>query len=163
MLLRRPAIGKAQITLVVLAVILAAVAAYIVSNDANDQLCMGCAGQGPSGSSSLTRTSSCSSVATKEDPLVGFRALVNYSRPWTATVTGYSNSTAHPAFTKCYSASGTGWILINNWNPRGGSILNVTISKSDGSSGNLTATLGGERGSTIAPYGSVKLSETEVP
>lgn len=163
---QRPAVGKVVTTLVVVAIIvIGAISLVTVAN----YLSIASTNPGaqsvaePSTSSTVTSTSTCSSVATQDNPLVGFRVEVNYNRSWSATATGYSNSTANQVFTNCYAGSGTGWILINNWNPNAGSILNVTVSKLDGSNGNLTATLGGERASTIAPNGSVKVSETEVP
>ena len=62
-MLQRSAIGKLAITLAVLAVILVAVSAYIISNEASNQLCAGCAGQKPSSSSTET-TSIFTSNAT---------------------------------------------------------------------------------------------------
>jgi hypothetical protein len=105
----------------------------------------------------------CSPAATQEDPLYTFRAQVIYNGQWNATATGYTNSTAHQAFTKCYTGSGPGWILIAGWNSQGGNILNMTVQKLDSGSGNLTAVLFGQVRSTTAPWGSVRIGATAVP
>lgn len=160
----KPAIGNVTVSVVMIAlVVLAAVGLVIELNSSSDVLNQGYAGQEPSSSSNVTIAPTCSSMTTQENPLAGFRVLVNYSGSWSATATGFSNSTANQVFTRCFMGTGTGWILFDNWNPRGASILDVTINKANGSNGNLTATLGGERASTLAPFGSVKVSETEVP
>ncbi len=110
-----------------------------------------------------TVATTCSPAADQENPLMTFRVNVIYDGSWNATAIGYTNSTANQAFTKCYAGNGTGWILISDWNPSGGSILNVTIHKMDANSNNLTVTLDGQTRSTIAPHGSVTISATAVP
>lgn len=113
----------------------------------------------------MTTTTACSPAANQENPLVTFRIEVEYVGSWNATAIGYSNTTASEAFLKCYFGDGNGWILIQSWNPNGGSTLSLTVQKMDGSSGNLTAIpFGiGQGKSTVAPYGPVTISIIGVP
>jgi hypothetical protein len=111
----------------------------------------------------MTVTTSCSPAAMQENSLYTFRTQVIYNGQWNATATGYTNSTAHQAFTDCYAGSGPGWILIAGWNGQGGNILNVTVQKLDSSNGNLTAVLFGQVRTTTASFGSVKVSAIAVP
>jgi hypothetical protein len=110
-----------------------------------------------------TVTMTCSPAATQEDSLYTFRADVIYSGQWNATATGYTNTAADQVFTKCYTGSDPGWILIAGWNSQGGNILNITVQKLDSGNGNLTAVLFGQVRSTTAAYGSVKIGATAVP
>jgi hypothetical protein len=152
------------VALVAVAIIVAAAMGLAIGlNSASDTLNQGYAGQESSSSSTVTSTSTCLSRTTQDNPLAGFRVLINDSSSWNATATGYSNSTANQVFSNCYMGTGTGWILIDNWNPNGGSILNVTVSKLVGDNGTLTVALGGETANTTAPFGTVKVSEVEVP
>lgn len=110
-----------------------------------------------------TVTMTCSPAAAQEDPEYTFRTQVIYNGPWNATATGYTNTTADQAFTRCFTGSGPGWILIVGWNPEGGNILNMTIQKLDSGNGNLTAVLFGQVRTTTAPYGSVKIGAVALP
>lgn len=113
--------------------------------------------------STETITATCSPSANQENPLMTFRIDVEYNGPWNATATGYSNSTTNQAFSKCYAGTESGWILISDWNPHGGAILNLTVQKMDSGAGNLTAAGNGQEKSTTAPYGTVKISLKAVP
>ncbi len=112
---------------------------------------------------SLPSVSWCSTAASQEDLLSGFRIGVQFDGSWNATAIGYSNSTANRAVDRCYWGNGSGWILVDNWNPNGGAILDLTVQKMDASSGNLTVTENGHVESTVAPYGAVTISQTLVP
>jgi hypothetical protein len=107
----------------------------------------------------------CSTVANEANPLDIFNVYVYYSGHWNATVKGYTYGGTTPALTTCYEGNGNGVISISGWvqNPTGGQTLNATIQKADGSNSNLTATLGGIRQTTTAPFGSVSVFETAVP
>jgi hypothetical protein len=113
--------------------------------------------------STATVTETCSPAASQQNPLMTFTIDVEYNGPWNATAIGYSNGTANQAFLRCYAGDGSGWILISDWNPNGGAILNRTIQKMDATGGNLTAAGNGQVRSTIAPYGVVRMSLTAVP
>lgn len=98
-------------------------------------------------------TATCVRVEGQENPLVTFRILVNYSGPWVALVTGYNPTSANPPIllSQCYLGDGSGYILVQDWNPNGQASLNATIQKVDASHGNLTAIFSGIFRSTTAP------------
>jgi hypothetical protein len=107
--------------------------------------------------STTTITDTCSTASSLSPSLIfPFEVVVSYSGPWNATLTAYSGPGA--VFSQCYVGSGTGFMILNDWNPNGTALLEVTAQKLDGSSGNLTVTVNAETNSTIAPYGSVSVS-----
>jgi len=116
-------------------------------------------------SQSSVNSGNCSAASDQSSPLNTFNVYVYYQSQWNATVKGYTYGATTPAFTTCYEGNGDGVISINGWvqNPTGGQTLNATIQKEDGSNSNLTATLGGIRQTTTAPFGSVKVFGTAVP
>ena len=93
-------------TLAVLAVIVVAVSAYIVSNEASNQLCMGCAGQEPSTSStqttslftnpnntiSVTGVGLCSTNCIYPSPYASALVTINASVPISTLVVYVNNS-----------------------------------------------------------------------
>jgi len=107
--------------------------------------------------STTTVTDACS-AASGLSPLLFFyfEAAVNYSGPWNATLTAFSGQGA--VFTQCYYGTGTGYMVLNDWNPNGTALLEVNAHKIDGSSDNLTLTVNSETSSTSAPFGSVLVS-----
>jgi hypothetical protein len=112
---------------------------------------------------SLPSVSWCSTASNQENPLLTFRISVEYNGTWNATAIGYSNSTANRAIDRCYWGNGNGWVLIEDWNPNGSAILNLTVQKADAGNGNLTVIGGGQVKSTVAPFGAVTISQTAVP
>jgi len=94
-----------------------------------------------------------------------FFVSVSYSGPWNATLTAYSNSA--PAFTQCYAGDGQGYVVLNDWNPNGSSLLIVSAQKLSDDSRNLTLMVESDttgvnltigKNSTVAPYGSASAS-----
>ena len=111
--------------------------------------------------STATTTSlgSCS-MAVSQKPLLNSSAFlteVQFDGQWNATAVGYTNASPTPALDRCYFGSDTGYILIPNWNLKGESALGVVVQKMSPGAGNLTATLGSDRNSTISAYGSVQV------
>jgi hypothetical protein len=107
--------------------------------------------------STTTVTDTCSVASGfPPDVIFSFNVWVNYHGPWNATLNAYSGPALD--FTQCYTGSGTGFVHLNNWNPNGSALLQVSAQKMDGSSGNLTLTVNGGTNSTVAPYGFVSVS-----
>jgi hypothetical protein len=107
--------------------------------------------------STTTLPGACSSASNRGiDLIFAFQVAVSYSGTWNVTLTAFSGPGA--VFTQCYIGSGTDFISLNDWNPNGTALLQVSAQKMDGSSGNMTLTVNSESNSTIAPYGSVSVS-----
>ena len=105
-MLQRSAIGKVAETLAVLVVSLIAVSAFIIYNEASNQLCMGCAGQEPSSSSTetislftnpnntitVTGLGLCSSNCIYPSPYASATVTINATVP-ISTLAVYVNNT----------------------------------------------------------------------
>jgi hypothetical protein len=124
-------------------------------------------GQSTKTSTSTTTVTDDCLAAGGSLPAIHFPFLVsiNYSGPWKATLSAFSNSA--PAFTQCYAGDTKGYIVLNDWNPNGSALLAVDAQKLDAGSGNLSLwvesditgvnlTIG--TNSTVAPHGSVSAS-----
>ena len=114
---------------------------------------------------STTITDTCSPALGSPQAIFTFIAQVNYSGPWNATLTAYSNGGM--VFTQCYFGSGVGDAFLSDWNPNGTASLLVRAQKADGGSGNLTLELQDltdeATNSTVAPFGSASLSMSTAP
>jgi hypothetical protein len=108
---RRSAIGKVAIALAVLAVILVAVSAFIIFNEASNQLCAGCAGQSipysstqttsiftnPNNTMSVSGLSLCASACGYPSPYASALITFNATVP-VSSVEVYVNGTYESVF-----------------------------------------------------------------
>jgi hypothetical protein len=124
-------------------------------------------GQATKTSTSTTTVTDDCLAAGGSLPSIHFPFLVsiNYSGPWKATLSAFSNSA--PAFTQCYAGDAQGYIVLNDWNPNGSALLAVSAQKLDAGSGNLSLWVESDTtgvnlttgtNSTVAPHGSVTAS-----
>ena len=112
---------------------------------------------------SVVQTSSTTSNCETANPLTptGFDVNVQFAGRWNATAIVYADSILSPSYVMCYLGDGPGSISVSGWDQHGGRLLDVTVTKADGSNGNLTVTTAdGQSGSTMSPYGKVMVNET---